>query len=67
MQLQNEELSDLLSGSNENLHILDDHNRNGSILIPGLEEIVVKNKNEAYKILQKCTERKKKAATRFLC
>ena len=63
MQLHNEELSDLLSDSSENLHLLDyDHNRKGPLLIPGLEEIVVKNKNEVYEILRKRAERKQKAA-----
>ena len=66
MELYNEELSDLLSDSadsNEKLRIFDDSNRKGSVVIPGLEEVVVKNKNEVYKILRKGTERRQKAAT----
>jgi kinesin family protein 11 len=65
MELYNEELSDLLSDSNETekLRIFDDPNRKGSVVIPGLEEIVVQNKSEVYKILQKGAEKRQKAST----
>ena len=65
MELYNEELSDLLSDSNEaeKLRIFDDPNRKGSVIIPGLEEIVVKNKSEVYKIMQKGAEKRQKAST----
>ena len=65
MELYNEELSDLLSESSENekLRIFDDSARKGSVVIPGLEEAVVRNKNEVYKILQKGAERRQKAST----
>lgn len=66
IELYNEELSDLLSEStdnNEKLRIFDDPARKGSVIIPGLEEIVVQNKSEVYKILQKGAEKRQKAST----
>jgi kinesin family member 11 len=65
IELYNEELSDLLSESTENekLRIFDDSARKGSVIIPGLEEVVVQNKSEVYRILQKGAERRQKAST----
>lgn len=66
MELYNEELSDLLSESSatdEKRRIYDDPARKGSVQIPGLEEAVVKNKNEVYRILQKGSQRRQQAAT----
>ena len=65
MELYNEELSDLLSDTsdNEKLRIFEDTQRKGSVVIPGLEEIVVQNKSEVYKILQKGAEKRQKAST----
>ena len=65
IELYNEDLSDLLSESpeNEKLRIFDDPARKGSVIIPGLEEIVVQNKSEVYKILQKGADKRQKAST----
>lgn len=69
IELYNEELSDLLNESIDSnkeeakLRIFDDSTRKGSIMIPGLEEVIVKNKTEVYKILQKGAERRQKAST----
>ena len=65
IELYNEELSDLLTENNDNdkLRIYDDPERKGSVKIPGLEEIVVRNKAEVYKILQKGSARRQQAAT----
>ena len=69
MELYNEELSDLLRDgdfdgtTDTKLRIYDDPNRKGSVIIPGLEEMVVENKNEVYRILQKGAERRQKAST----
>lgn len=66
IELYNEELSDLLSESqdlNEKLRIFEDSNRKGSVVIPNLEEITVSDKKEVYKILQKGAEKRQKAAT----
>lgn len=63
IELYNEELSDLLSESTDKLRIYDDPARKGSVVIPGLEEVVVRNKNEVYKILQKGADKRQKAST----
>jgi kinesin family protein 11 len=66
IELYNEELSDLLSDSgdcSEKLRIFDDPARKGSVIIPNLEEVVVQNKIEVYKILQKGADRRRQAAT----
>jgi len=65
IELYNEELSDLLTEGNENdkLRIFDDPERKGSVKIPGLEEIVVRNKSEVYKILQRGSQRRQQAST----
>jgi kinesin family member 11 len=63
IELYNEELSDLLSESTEKLRIYDDPARKGSVVIPGLEEVVVQNKTEVYRILQKGAEKRQKAST----
>lgn len=63
IELYNEELSDLLSDTSDKLRIFDDPNRKGSVIIPGLEEVVVQNKSEVYKILQKGAEKRQKAST----
>ncbi len=65
MELYNEELSDLLSdsSSNEKLRIFDDPARKGSVQIPNLEEVVVQNKSDVYRILQKGADKRQKAST----
>ena len=65
IELYNEELSDLLTVTNENdkLKIFDDPANKGSVKIPGLEEVVVKNKSEVYKLLQRGSNRRQQAAT----
>ncbi len=65
IELYDEELSDLLTEGNENdkLRIFDDPERKGSVKIPGLEEIVVRNKSEVYKILQRGSQRRQQAST----
>ena len=66
IELYNEELSDLLSDSTEEtkpLRIFDDSARKGSVLIPNLSEVVVKNKSEVYSILQKGVNRRQTATT----
>jgi kinesin family protein 11 len=67
IELYNEELSDLLSlqsvESGEKLRIFDDPARKGSVTIPNLEETIVQNKAEVFKILDRGAERRQKAAT----
>jgi kinesin family protein 11 len=65
IELYNEELSDLLSQQSidDKLRIFDDPARKGSVIIPGLEEVIVRNKTEVFKLLLKGAERRQKAAT----
>lgn len=67
IELYNEELSDLLSeqsvDGNEKLRIFDDPARKGSVLIPNLEESIVRSKSEVYRLLVKGADRRQKAAT----
>ena len=62
VQLYNEELTDLLSDSNKELDIFDDLSRKGALLIPELCQIAVKSKNEVYKTLRECNERRLNAS-----
>ncbi|XP_017890267.2 kinesin-like protein KIF11, partial [Ceratina calcarata] len=41
----------------------EDASKKGAIIIHGLEEITIKNKNEVYRILEKGSERRQTAAT----
>lgn len=61
IELYNEELSDLLGTSN--LRIFEDPKRPGSIIIHGMEEITVNNKDEIYQILERGAARRQTAAT----
>ncbi|XP_022091821.1 kinesin-like protein KIF11-A [Acanthaster planci] len=65
MELYNEELFDLLTGpeDTQRLRIFEDAARKGSVVIQGLEEIVVHNKSEVYAILEKGAAKRQTAAT----
>ncbi|XP_055952321.1 kinesin-like protein KIF11-B [Argiope bruennichi] len=64
LELYNEELFDLLSSTElSRLRLYEDSNRKGSVIIQGLEEILVNNKDEVYTILEKGTSRRQTAAT----
>ncbi|XP_014468318.1 PREDICTED: bipolar kinesin KRP-130-like isoform X2 [Dinoponera quadriceps] len=65
LELYNEELFDLLSPSDDasKIRLYEDSTRKGSVIIHGLEEVTVHNKNEVYKILEKGSERRQTAAT----
>ena len=67
IELYNEELTDLISEAtlptDKTLRIYDDKERKGSVIIPGLEEVMVKSKAEVYNILQRGAEKRQKAAT----
>ncbi|CAL1261885.1 unnamed protein product [Larinioides sclopetarius] len=64
LELYNEELFDLLSSTDfSRLRLYEDSNRKGSVIIQGLEEILVNNKDEVYTILEKGTARRQTAAT----
>ncbi|XP_012540169.1 kinesin-like protein Klp61F [Monomorium pharaonis] len=65
LELYNEELFDLLSSTDDasKIRLYEDATRKGSVIIHGLEEVTVHNKNEVYKILEKGSEKRQTAAT----
>uniref|UniRef100_M3ZNW7 Kinesin motor domain-containing protein n=1 Tax=Xiphophorus maculatus TaxID=8083 RepID=M3ZNW7_XIPMA len=68
LEIYNEELFDLLSPTedvNERLQLFDDpHNKVGrGVVVKGLEEVVVHNKNEVYQILERGAAKRRTAST----
>ncbi|XP_008061851.1 kinesin-like protein KIF11 [Carlito syrichta] len=66
LEIYNEELFDLLSPSSdvsERLQMFDDPRNKRAVIIKGLEEITVHNKNEVYQILEKGAAKRTTAAT----
>ncbi|KAM3186450.1 hypothetical protein ACTXT7_004295 [Hymenolepis weldensis] len=67
LELYNEELFDLLSSGEGTvrLAIYDDSNKKGSVLVKGLREVAVHNKDEVYSILEKGLLRRQTASTQL--
>ncbi|KAK0090601.1 hypothetical protein PV325_010567 [Microctonus aethiopoides] len=65
LELYNEELFDLLSPNDDasKIRLYEDASKKGAVIIHGLEEVTVHNKNEVYKILEKGSEKRQTAAT----
>ncbi|XP_062590194.1 kinesin-like protein KIF11-A [Saccostrea cucullata] len=65
LELYNEELFDLLGSSEDalRLKIYEDSTKKGSVIIQGLEEVVVRNKSEVFEILERGSARRQTAAT----
>ncbi|XP_031246053.1 kinesin-like protein KIF11 [Mastomys coucha] len=66
LEIYNEELFDLLSPSSdvsERLQMFDDPRNKRGVIIKGLEEITVHNKDEVYQILEKGAAKRTTAAT----
>ncbi|XP_028845560.1 kinesin-like protein KIF11 isoform X2 [Denticeps clupeoides] len=66
LEIYNEELFDLLSPSpdvTERLQLYDDPRNKRGVIIKGLEEITVHNKNEVYQILERGAAKRKTAST----
>ncbi|XP_077526588.1 kinesin-like protein KIF11 [Haemaphysalis longicornis] len=65
LELYNEELFDLLSAHDDTsrLKIYEDSTRKGSVIIHGLEEITVHNREEVFFILEKGAAKRQTAAT----
>ncbi|XP_065226392.1 kinesin-like protein KIF11 [Planococcus citri] len=65
LELYNEEIFDLLSPPDDTtkLKLFEDNTRKGSVIIQGLEEVTVHNKQEVYKILEKGSAKRTTAAT----
>eukprot|EP01135_Chromosphaera_perkinsii_P007531 Nk52_evm15s913 gene=Nk52_evmTU15s913 len=64
VELYNEELRDLLnSNDNQKLRIFEDASRKGSVIIQGAEEVVVRNKEDVFPILEMGSAKRQTAAT----
>ncbi|XP_071090548.1 kinesin-like protein KIF11-A [Haliotis cracherodii] len=65
LELYNEELFDLLGSSEDplRLRIYEDSTKKGSVIISGLEDVVVRSKDEVYAILERGARRRQTAAT----
>lgn len=66
LEIYNEELFDLLSPCpdvTERLQLFDDPRNKRGVIIKGLEEITVHNKNEVYQILERGAAKRKTAST----
>uniref|UniRef100_A0A673ZRB3 Kinesin-like protein n=1 Tax=Salmo trutta TaxID=8032 RepID=A0A673ZRB3_SALTR len=66
LEIYNEELFDLLSpfpDVTERLQLFDDPRNKRGVIIKGLEEITVHNKNEVYQILERGSAKRKTAST----
>lgn len=65
LEIYNEELFDLLGNSmdTQKLRLFEDTAKKGSIVVQGLEEVIVHSRNEVYGILEKGTQRRQTAAT----
>jgi len=65
LELYNEEIFDLLSANDDTtrLRLFEDSTRKGSVIVQGLEEALVQNKAEVFKILEKGSAKRKTATT----
>lgn len=66
LEIYNEELFDLLSPGddvNERLQLFDDPRNKRGVVVKGLEEITVHNKDEVYQILERGAAKRKTAST----
>ncbi|KAG9268420.1 kinesin-like protein KIF11 [Astyanax mexicanus] len=66
LEIYNEELFDLLSPSpdvTERLQLFDDPRNKRGVIVKGLEEVTVHNKNEVYQILERGAAKRKTAST----
>ncbi|CAH8566433.1 unnamed protein product [Schistosoma guineensis] len=65
LEVYNEELFDLLSASEDvtRLTIYDDVNRKGSVIVKGLREVVVLDKDDVYSVIERGIARRQTACT----
>jgi len=65
LELYNEEIFDLLSAQDDTtkLRLFEDSTKKGSVIVQGLEEVLVGSKSEVYKILERGSCKRKTAAT----
>lgn len=60
-QIQN--FTDINFHNSTSTRLYEDTTKKGAVIIHGLEEVTVHNKNEVYKILEKGSEKRRTAAT----
>lgn len=67
MELYNEEIKDLLSVDTDNrkLRVFEDLTKKGSVVIQGVEEILVKNASDVITILQQGSIKRQSASTKM--
>lgn len=65
LELYNEELNDLLTPNSRKLKLYEDLHRKGSVVIQGLEEVIVKNHHEGFAALEKGSLKRSVAATKM--
>jgi len=67
LELYNEEIFDLLSAQDDHtkLRLYDDGVRKGSVVIQGLEEVQVQDKQEVYRILERGSDKRRTAETKM--
>eukprot|EP00794_Sanderia_malayensis_P005442 gene5442-6121_t len=66
LEIYNEELFDLLGTSSldcQKLRIFEDSAKKGSVVVQGLEEVIVHDRNEVYDILERGAQKRQTAAT----
>ncbi|CAH8546973.1 unnamed protein product [Heterobilharzia americana] len=65
LEVYNEELFDLLSATEDvsHLSVYDDLNRKGSVIIKGLREVMVLDKNDVHSVIERGLARRQTAAT----
>lgn len=65
VELYNEELFDLMTGveDTKRLRLFDDPVRKGSVVIHGLEEVIIRTKEEVYDIIERGARKRQTAAT----
>ncbi|XP_065071676.1 kinesin-like protein KIF11 [Rhopilema esculentum] len=66
LEIYNEELFDLLGTSSldsQRLRIFEDSSKKGSVVIHGIEEVIVHDRSEVYEILQRGAQKRQTAAT----
>jgi len=66
LEIYNEELFDLLGSNsleNQRLRIFEDSAKKGSVVIQGIEEVIVHDRSEVFEILEKGAQKRQTAAT----
>eukprot|EP00043_Microstomoeca_roanoka_P016089 m.163046 g.163046 ORF g.163046 m.163046 type:complete len:1042 (+) comp16388_c0_seq78:297-3422(+) len=65
LEIYNEELFDLLSASDQKLRLFEDARNKGSVVIQGLEEVIVKTANEVFGLIQQGADKRRTSETKM--